>query len=162
MALFLSTYTNRVDKKGRVSVPAPFRQAVAPTQFQGLILLPSSKQPCIDGLDMDRMQALSESLDQMDFLSDDRDALAHALFADSHMIAFDGDGRISLPRDLMEAAGITDEAAFVGIGRTFQIWDPATLATYKKDYRQRAQKLSGVALAGGGSGPTGGKAGGGA
>lgn len=152
MALFMSTHTNRVDRKGRVSVPAQFRQAVAQSGFPGLVLFPSSKWPCIDGCDMTRMEQLSQSLDAMDVLSEERNDVATSLFADAHPIQFDGDGRIVLPRELCAPAGIDEQAAFVGLGPTFQIWNPDWLAEQKRAARERAKGLSGVALRGGGGG----------
>ena len=66
---------------------------------------------------------MSARVDALDEFSEDRDALS-SIFADAQQLAFDGEGRIILPQALCEHAGITENAAFVGLGRTFQIWEP--------------------------------------
>jgi MraZ protein len=152
VALFLSTVTNRVDKKGRVSVPAAFRAAVQPQGFNGIVLYPAQKWPCIEGCDMARMEQVSDSLDQLDALSEERDFLATTLFGEAHTIQFDPDGRIILPRELAEHAGIEDEASFVGLGKTFQVWNPQRLAAFKAQARDHAAKASGLIVKGSGGG----------
>ncbi len=149
MPLFLSTYLNRIDKKGRVSVPAPFRTALSGEPFQGIILFRSTKHPCLEGFDYTTMAELSARLDQFDLFSDDQDDLAAAIFGDSVQLPFDGEGRVVLPEALMQHAGIKHEsdAAFVGMGRKFQLWEPGAL----KNRRQNATaniKSKGLTLPG--------------
>lgn len=127
MPLFLSTHLNKVDKKGRISVPAAFRAALQTQSFPGVVLFRSSKHPCLEGFDYQTMTELAARLDHFDLFSDDQDDLAAAIFGDSVQLPFDGDGRITLPADLMNHAGIDDAAAFVGMGRKFQLWEPQAL-----------------------------------
>lgn len=139
MTLFLSTFVNKVDKKGRVSVPAPFRAALARQSFAGVVVYPSFVSPAIEGCGLDRMAELSQSVDQFNPFSDEHDAFASALFADSHQLAWDGEGRIVLPRTLLAHAGITGTATFVGRGATFQIWEPEAAGANQEAARQRAR-----------------------
>lgn len=127
MTLFLSTYTNKVDKKGRVSVPAPFRSALSAQEFQGIIVFKSSRHDALEGFGMDRMVDMSERLDEFDMFSNEQDDMASLIFGEARQLPFDGDGRIILPSDLAEFCGITDHAAFVGLGKKFQIWAPSRL-----------------------------------
>ena len=94
MAIFLSSFENKVDKKGRISVPASFRQSLAPEAFQGIVLFRSYKSNTIEGCGLSRMERLSESLDDMDQFSEDQDDLAATIFADAHQLSFDTDGRV--------------------------------------------------------------------
>lgn len=139
MALFLSTYINRVDKKGRVSVPAPFRATLADQPFQGIIVFKSSKHPALEGFGWDYMQEMSGRLDEFDLFSDTQDDLATAIFAESRQLPFDGDGRIIMPSDLCDYCNITDQAAFVGLGRKFQVWNPADAETRLKAARENVK-----------------------
>lgn len=139
MALFLSTVINKVDRKGRVSVPAAMRAALANQPFQGIVAFRSFREPAIEGWSMDLLDRLAASLDEMELFSENRDDLASAIFADAHQLPFDGEGRIVLPSVLAEHAGITDEAAFVGQGTTFQIWNPATFASHAQTARERVR-----------------------
>ena len=142
MALFLSTHVNKVDKKGRVSVPAQFRAALQGQSFNGVIVFASHKHACLEACGIDRMEQLSDSVDNLDYFSDTQDDLAASIFADAHQLPFDADGRIILPTDLAAHAGITSgsdsRAAFVGRGKTFQIWSPDTFEIHRKSARQRA------------------------
>jgi len=123
VALFLSTYTNKIDKKGRVSVPAPFRAALADQLHHGVVLFCSNQHSCIEGFDWEKMDEIGTRMDHYDLFSDDQDDLATAIFGDSVQLFFDSEGRITLPADLMEAAQIDGRATFVGLGRKFQIWN---------------------------------------
>lgn len=138
MTLFLSTYVNKVDKKGRVSVPALFRQSLAPQNFQGIVTFRSYKLPCLEASGIDRMELLSQSVDNLDLFSDSQDDLATTIFADAQQIALDGDGRVLLPESLLKHANITEYAAFVGRGPTFQIWQPDAFEKHQDAARQRA------------------------
>jgi MraZ protein len=139
MTLFLSTYVNKLDKKGRVSVPASFRLALTGQAFPGIVAFRSYKLPTIEGMGIDRMQRLSDSVDQLDLFSDAQDDLAATIFADSHMLSFDGDGRIILSSLLLDHAQIKDAIAFVGRGATFQIWNPDAFQSHQQKARQRVQ-----------------------
>lgn len=140
MTLFLSTFVNKLDKKGRVSVPASFRLALGKQNFQGIIAFRSFKLSAIEGMGIDRMQRLSESVDQLDLFSDSQDDLTASIFSDAQMLGFDGDGRVILTQALIDHAKIEDNVAFVGRGATFQIWNPEAFEEYQRDARQRIQK----------------------
>lgn len=138
MALFLSTYTNKVDKKGRVSVPASFRTAIGGQDFHGIVVFRSYRVAAIEAFSIDRMERLSTSLDALDLFSDTQDDLAATIFADSHPLPFDGEGRILLPKEFADYANIKNEAAFVGRGATFQLWAPKAFRSHQAKARKRA------------------------
>ena len=139
MALFLSTYVNKVDRKGRVSVPATFRAALQGLSFHGIVMFRSYKEAAIIGCGIDFMERLSASVTDLDLFSDVQDDLSATIFADAHQLALDGDGRIMLPHNLAEHAGITDSAAFVGRGDTFQVWEPESFDNCLINARERAK-----------------------
>jgi len=139
LGLFLSTTINRIDKKGRVSVPAAFRTALINEAFQGVILFRSYTQRTLEGVGMSAMDEISDRMDNFAFFSEDHDELATALFGESVQLAFDGEGRITLPHDFMVFSGITSEAAFVGLGKKFQIWEPQALEVRKSQARDAVQ-----------------------
>lgn len=124
MSLFLSSYENRLDTKGRISVPATFRAAVSGEQFAGVVLYRSFTNNCIEGLSMSRLAQLAAATDKMGVFDEKLDDLTAMLFADARQLQFDVTGRIMIPADLLAHAGITDTAVFVGRGNSFQIWNP--------------------------------------
>ena len=135
MALFLDTFINKVDRKGRVSVPAPFRAALS---GQALVGFPSFKYPAIQCAGLDFMAELNSRMSQVDLFSDEHDDLTATLFADTKQLPLDGEGRIILPPGLAEHAAIGEAAAFVGRGPHFEIWEPAAFEQYKAEARRRA------------------------
>ncbi len=137
MALFLSTYVNRIDKKGRVSVPASFRSALGEDVVNGIVVFRSYQLTAIEAMSMQRMKVISESVDHLDLFSQDQDDLAATIFADAHQLSFDSDGRIILPEDLCTHANLEDKVAFVGRGTTFQLWNPNAFAQHQQTARQR-------------------------
>ncbi len=140
MALFLSTYTNKVDKKGRVSVPATFRAALSagPAAQQGFVAYPSFTSPAVEGCSHDFMAQLAQSAESFDAFSPEQDVFNSLIFAESKPLSWDPEGRIMLPEEFMAHAGITDSCAFVGKGNTFQLWEPEALKTALAELRQRA------------------------
>ena len=143
MALFLSTYTNKVDKKGRVSVPASFRAVLQAQEFQGIIAYHSFVNPCIEACGMGRIEQLSQSIDQLDPYSDARDAFATAILGGSIQLPFDGEGRVMLPPALQQEVDVTDQIVFVGKGATFEMWNPATFEAYAHKARSLAKEQRG-------------------
>src|ERR1700732_1459657 len=93
VALFLSTFVNKVDRKGRVSVPASFRAALAGQSFAGIVAFRSFKTAAIEGSGIDRIEEMSARLDTLDQFSEEYESLA-SIFADAQQLPFDGEGRI--------------------------------------------------------------------
>ncbi len=139
MAYFLSTFANKIDKKGRVSVPASFRAALEKSGSGGIVLYQSFKHPCIEACGDERIAAIIESIDAIDSYSDEAESLQQIL-ADSQQISVDGDGRMILPADLRDYANIKDTIAFVGIGKGFQLWEPDAYEAHRDRNRTRARE----------------------
>jgi MraZ protein len=139
MALFLSTYVNKVDSKGRVSVPAQFRAALAGESYQGIVVFRSNHHPALEGFSWSFMEEVGQRLDNFDLFSNSQDDLATTIFGDSVQLPFDGDGRIILPSELTDFAGLNGTAAFVGLGKKFQIWNPETFKKRRDDARAQVR-----------------------
>ena len=153
MSHFLGTHQNRLDSKGRVSVPASFRNALrAPTATPGstaaedaasaaspIILRPSHKHQCIEAWPASAFDDLATPLQALDLFNEDADDLRTALYADAWPVEPDKEGRIVLPDSLVQYAGLTDAVVFMGLGRQFQIWEPAAAARRTAEARERAR-----------------------
>ena len=138
MALFLGTAENKIDTKGRVSVPADFRAALKGDEFQGIILYHSFTNKCIEGCTMARMEKIAEATDNMDLFSEETESLESLIFSDARQLSFDVTGRVVIPEDLLEFAGIKGTALFVGKGKTFQIWEKSEFEKVQKKAREQA------------------------
>lgn len=144
MAVFLSTFENKVDGKGRVSVPATFRAALEKERSTGLILYPSFKHDCLEGCGDERIEQIAEAIDALDAFSEEAENL-QTILADSVRLTIDGDGRVMLPKQMIDAAGLDGVAMFVGLGKSFQIWEPSAFQSHRSAARDRARQ-SGATL----------------
>lgn len=122
--MFVGRHINKIDRKGRVSVPKPFRAALQGQGSQSLYAYPLFKHAAIEACGEDFMARLSASLDDLDMFSDEQDDLAAIVLENAHPLNFDTEGRIMLPAELAEHAGISEQVAFVGRGARFQLWAP--------------------------------------
>jgi MraZ protein len=140
MTQFMGTHQNRLDAKGRVSIPAPLRNQIKNGDgIVTLVLCPSHKHPCIECWPLDAFEALSAPLQMLDTFSEEHDDLATTLFADAHTVESDKEGRIVVPEVLKQHAGLTENVVFMGLGRTFQIWEPAAAERRRAEARERAR-----------------------
>ena len=142
MSQFLGTHTNKLDAKGRVSIPAPFRAALRGGDDASLVLRPSHKHPCVEGWPAAAFHALAAPLDKLDLFGEAHDDLAAALYADAHPSEPDKEGRIVLPAELIAHANLGDSVVFLGLGKTFQIWEPAAGERFRAEARARARGLT--------------------
>ena len=136
--MFLSTTTNTLDAKGRVSVPANFRATLGRSGFQGIVVWRSLDGGYLEGAAIEHLDRLQDALDQLDYYDEARVALTQAIFADTEQLGFDGGGRVNLPARLVEHANLDGKATFVGLGRTFQIWNPDDHAAHLEASREVA------------------------
>jgi MraZ protein len=125
--LFMGTHTNRIDGKGRVSVPASFRNTVELRSSKGLILFKSLVDPAIEGMTLERLNRMAAALESFPPFAPERAYFETAIFGGAQALAYDLEGRCSLPKPFLDQVGITTEVAFLGRGSTFQIWEPEAL-----------------------------------
>ena len=136
--MFLSTYENKLDKKGRVSVPASFRSYLSNLGYNGIICYPSFNNYCIESWPQDRIEKISNSIESLNPFEEKRDFFATSILSESVNLQFDGEGRISLTEKLLKHAKIKNSMVFVGQGKTFQIWEPAFFEKFKISARKKA------------------------
>lgn len=124
MTVFLSSYINAVDKKGRVSVPASFRGEMAAHTRQTVVVYAAPEGRYLYGWAYDDFVNLAAKIQQLPALSPVRQRLARAILAAARPLNFDETGRISVPDNLLKMAGISENVLFAGEGEYFTLWDP--------------------------------------
>jgi MraZ protein len=146
MAQFIGTHQNKLDAKGRVSIPSQFRSVLklmshadAAAPVAPLVLRPSHQYPCIEGWTEKGFEALSAPLDGYQQFSPEHDDFVMALFGDACPMETDKEGRIVLPAPLAEHAGLSENVIFIGLNKTFQIWEPAAGARRLADAREKVR-----------------------
>ncbi len=141
MTGFVSRFTNRIDRKGRVSVPAAFRQVLVRDGFEGLYCYPSLDMNAVDAGGRGLLAEIEKRLARFEPFTEEHDFLSTAFYGLSEHLTMDAEGRIGLTETLREAAGITDEVTFVGQGYKFQIWEPQRYREHEAEARKRALAL---------------------
>jgi len=136
--MFLSTYENNLDKKGRVSVPSSFRSYLSNLGYNGIICYPSFNYQSIEAWPQERIEKISSAIDTLNPFEDKRDFFATSILSESISLQFDSEGRISLTPKLLKHAKIKNSMIFVGQGKTFQIWEPSIFEKFKVNARKKA------------------------
>tara|TARA_B100000123_G_scaffold166863_1_gene123611 strand:- start:2976 stop:3425 length:450 start_codon:yes stop_codon:yes gene_type:complete len=136
--MFLSNYENKIDKKGRVSVPASFRSYLNSQGYNGFVTYPSFNHQALESCAMSRIEKLSDTIDDLNPFEDRRDFFATSVLSESVNLQFDTEGRVQIPTKLIEHAKIKNTALFIGLGKTFQIWDPKLFDKFKILARKKA------------------------
>lgn len=139
---FVATFTNRLDPKGRVSVPAPFRAVLAREGQDGLYCYPALDRAAIDGGGARLQQAIAARLSVFETFSEDHESLATAFYGESRLLKIDPDGRVVLPDEFRAYAGIAEVAVFVGQGFKFQIWEPERFAERQRETRAHLRSVT--------------------
>ena len=136
--MFLSSYENKIDKKGRVSVPASFRSYLSNLGYNGVICYPSFNNLCIEAWPQDRIEKISNAIDALNPFDEKKDFFATSILSESINLQFDSEGRISLTTKLLKHAKIKNSMLFVGQGKTFQIWEPAIFEKFKVSAKKKS------------------------
>jgi len=137
MDLFVSTFVNKIDKKGRVSLPSIFRTVLPKDHKNEIILLKSLRRKAIEGLSVLRVNEIASRINNLDFFSDEHDDFTTSIFSEMLPTTLDKEGRFLLPDNLKEFASIKNEVAFIGQGYFFQIVNPKTALELQEKSRNR-------------------------
>jgi len=136
--MFLSSYENKLDKKGRVSVPANFRSHLSSLGYNGFVAYPSFNHEALEACSEDRIEKLSSTIDSLNPFEEKRDYFAASVLSESMSLQFDSEGRVLITDKLLDHAKIKNSILFVGLGKTFQIWEPKSFEKFKIVARKKA------------------------
>ena len=136
--MFLSTFENKLDKKGRVSVPASFRSYLSNLGYNGVICFPSFNNQSIEAWSQNRIEKISNAIDSLSPFEEKKDYFSTSILSESINLQFDSEGRILLTKKLLKHAKIKNSMLFVGQGKTFQIWEPTTFEKFRVTARRKS------------------------
>ena len=137
MDLFLSSFINKIDKKGRVSLPSTFRNALPKSNKNEIILYKSIKSDSIEGCGTERLKEISKRINNLDYFSEDYDDFSTSVFSEIIPTNIDKEGRFLIPDELKKYAKIQNEVAFFGQGFFFQLWEPKAGILKREESRKR-------------------------
>ena len=143
---FITTFAGTLDAKGRVCIPAAYRQVLTAQNTPGVYVCPRFIDPVLDCFGQALMDVTTARLATQDpFLSPAFDDEATTLIARTHILSPDENGRVRLPDALIEHAGLKDRVLFAGKVQKFQIWDADRYAALEAEAvaRMRARYAEG-------------------
>ena len=138
---FVSNFTNRLDAKGRVSIPASFRGVLAKDGYEGLYVHQALDLAALDAGGNALRHTIDDILARFSPFSDEWELLSTALNGTSEVLKIDPEGRIMLSEALKTYAGIGDSVTFVGHGHKFQIWEPQRFQAHLEAARSRLRDV---------------------
>ena len=141
MNRFLSSAVNRIDAKGRVSVPAHFRTVVQQRGYSELYAIRQLDVSALDVGGLDLLDRYEERMKLEDPFLQAADDMSFFVHGDGAFLKLDQDGRITVTEFIREHTGISSEVAFVGRGNFFQMWEPGKLSAYGAEVRTRLSRL---------------------
>ncbi len=141
MDRFVSHFQNRLDAKGRVSIPASFRAVLVRDGFEGLYVHPSLDADAVDCGGHALLRDIDDLLERHSPYSVERDLFSTALLGTSEILKVDPEGRVVLSETVRAYAGITTEVTFVGQGHKFQIWEPSRFRQHLEEATLRVREL---------------------
>ena len=121
-------------------MPASFRSYISNLGYNGIICYPSFNNQCIEAWPQDRIEKISNAIDSLNPFEEKKDYFATSILSESVNLQFDSEGRILLTSKLLKHAKIKNSMLFVGLGKTFQIWEP----TIFEKFRVKAGKKSNI------------------
>ncbi|MBI1867030.1 MAG: division/cell wall cluster transcriptional repressor MraZ [Methylocystis sp.] len=141
MERFVSHFTNRLDAKGRVSIPAPFRAVLAQDGFEGLYVHPALEAPALDCGGHALLREIDGLLEHFSPYSPERDMFSTALLGTSEILKVDSEGRVSLTETIKTYACIASDVTFVGQGHKFRIWEPERFRAHLEEARNQVRDM---------------------
>lgn len=126
-AIFAGTHTGTFDpRKGRLSVPAAFRQVLAQADAGEIVLRRGGLAECLDIWPKPVFEAeVAKRIGDLDPFDADYERLSRRLVAGIEVLRPDAEGRVVLPKPFADRAGLAGEVVFTGRVKFFQVWDAA-------------------------------------
>jgi MraZ protein len=131
MSSFKGSYLYSVDSKGRVNLPAKLRKYVSP-EANDLFVVTRGYDNCIFIYPQDEWNRLEASIRQLSSTNPKHRFFTRTLCQYATELQLDGQARLSIPRELLQMAGLQNEALIIGVLERIEIWHPARFEEYQK------------------------------
>ena len=129
--MFLSSYENKIDKKGRVSVPATFRSHLNSMGYNSFISYPSFNHTALEACSPDRIEKLSNTIDSLNPFEEKRDFFATSILSESENLQFDTEGRSLFLRSYLIMQKLKIMFCLLGLEKLFKYGSQLILRNLK-------------------------------
>jgi MraZ protein len=135
--MFFGTYTPKLDDKGRLFLPAKYRDDLA----EGLVVT-RGQERCLTVWTLADFQAMTDRLREAPVTNKGTRDYVRMLFAAASQEVPDKQGRVSIPPVLREYASLSKDVMVIGAMNRIEIWDPASWRSYSEEQEQKFSELS--------------------
>lgn len=115
--MFMGEYRHMIDSKGRMIIPAKFREELGTT-----FVVTRGMDGCLFGYPMDEWQVLEAKLKKLPLTKKDARAFVRFFYSAAIECELDKQGRINIPKALREHAQLTKKSVVVGVSDRIEIW----------------------------------------
>ena len=141
--MLIGTYSHALDSKGRVFIPSKWRESVGDMLIVMHWILPGHDQCCLFAMSLNEWDQFSARLSQLPMTDLAAQEVKRRLYANAAACEVDKQGRILLPAQLRDLAGIRSDATLIGVGNRIELWNPSAL----EDHYEQTSGNYGTALA---------------
>lgn len=135
--MFFGTYTPKLDDKGRMFLPAKFRDDLE----EGLVVT-RGQERCLTVWSLGEFQQMTQRLQEAPVTNKGTRDYVRMLFAAASQETPDKQGRITIPAVLREYASLDKDVQVIGAMNRIEIWDPTSWQTYSEEQEQKFSELS--------------------
>ena len=136
---FLGTFHQTIDSKGRLFLPARFKRLLTPADLDTLTLI-EGVEPCLILFPLSSWEQVQEEIDARPKGAEKRKAVRGLSLA-AVDLELDANGRLTLPRDFLQRAGIEREIEVVGQLRYIELWSPERHAAAEHEWREASKAI---------------------
>lgn len=135
--MFMGEFQHTIDEKGRLIIPAKFREDLGPT-----FVLTRGLDQCVFGYPMDEWKALEQKLKALPFTKKDARAFSRFFFSGASECQLDKQGRVNITPSLRDYAGLDKECVIIGVSNRIEIWSKSRWESYYEASESSFEQIS--------------------
>ncbi|WP_414046743.1 division/cell wall cluster transcriptional repressor MraZ [Macrococcus equi] len=135
--MFMGEYQHQLDTKGRMIVPAKFRD-----ELTEHFVITRGLDKCLFGYPLDEWKRIEEKLKTLPMTKRDARKFMRLFFSGAVEVEIDKQGRINIPKNLMEYAGLSKECTVIGVSSRIEIWDRNNWNDFYEDTEENYEEIA--------------------
>ncbi|HCD18875.1 division/cell wall cluster transcriptional repressor MraZ [Macrococcoides caseolyticum] len=135
--MFMGEFQHQLDAKGRMIVPAKFRE-----ELTEHFVITRGLDKCLFGYTLTEWAAIEEKLKALPLTRRDARKFMRIFFSGAVEVEMDKQGRINIPKHLMEYAGLSKEATVIGVSSRIEIWDRKLWSDFYEETEEEFETIA--------------------
>jgi MraZ protein len=142
---FKGSYDYSVDNKGRINIPSRLRKYISPEANDTFVITRGYEQ-CLYVYPLDEWNKVEENIRQLSSTNPKHRFFMRTLLERATESQLDGQFRITIPKELLQFAGIENEVFIIGVLEHIEVWNPGTYAEYQKTQAESYESVAQTVL----------------